>query len=220
MDTPIPQHTRTAILVATAGIPLVGGPLSVLLDKYLPDYIQRKRDAFLEQVSEGLSELANRVDQTVFLQDEFLSIIIKVTQQAIVEHSNTKIDCLRSIILNSALENSSSFDERTLFLRLVNDLTEDQIKVLKAIHISGGIPKEKSKSILDYVITLWPEIDPDYLMSCITELIRYNFLSSAEETRGEKMGLQKPRPNLHRLTGLGERFVSYISNPIIKDTKS
>lgn len=214
MDTPIPQHVRTAVVAATAGIPLLGGPISVLLDKYLPDYAQRKRDAFLEQVGNGLAELEKRIKPENLLRDEFLSVFVKTTQQAITEHSDEKTECLRSIILNSSLEPSASFDERTLFLRLVSDLTEDQIKILKAIYISGAIPKDKYKSLLDYTVELWPEIDPDYLMACTTELLRYNFVSSAFKTRGEQAGLQEPKPDFHRLTGLGERFVSYISSPL------
>lgn len=214
MDTPLPQHIRNAVVASTAVIPLLGGPVSVLLDKYLPDYVQRKRDAFLEQVGKDLSEIEARLTPENLASDEFLSVFIKATQQAIAEHSQEKIDCLRSIILNSSLEPTGSFDERSLFLRLVHDLTEDQIKVLKAIFIAGGIPKDKYKSVLDYVAELWPEIDPDYLMACTTELIRYNFVSGAYKTRGEQAGLQESRPEMHRLTGLGERFVAYIISPL------
>jgi hypothetical protein len=214
MDTPLPQHIRSAVIAVTAGIPLLGGPVSVLLDKYLPDYVKRKRDAFLEQVGKGLSEIEERLTPENLSSDTFLSVFVKATQQAIAKHSQEKVDCLRAIILNSALEPTASFDERSLFLRLVADLTEDQIKVLKAIYVAGGIPKDKYKSLLDYAVELWPEIDPDYLMACTTELIRYNFVSGAYKTRGEQVGLQESKSKMHRLTGLGERFVTYILSPL------
>lgn len=214
MDTPLSQHIRSVVVAATAGIPLLGGPIAVLLDKYLPDYVQRKRDAFLDQVGKELSEIEERLTPENLSSDEFLSVFIKATQQAMSEHSQEKVDCLRAIILNSSLEPTASFDERSLFLRLVHDLTEDQIKVLKAIYIAGGIPKDRYKSLLDYAVELWPEIDPDYLMACTTELIRYNFLSSGNQTRGEQAGLRESRPEMHRLTGLGERFVAYIISPL------
>ena len=133
MDKSIPNHLRNAVVAASSAIPLVGGPISVLLDKYLPDYIQRKRDEFLESVGIGLSELEDKFSPDELHSERFLSIFIKGTHQAIAEHSEEKIDCLRNIILNSAIEPGESFDERSLFLRMVQDLTEDQIKLLKAV---------------------------------------------------------------------------------------
>lgn len=63
--------------------------------------------------------------------------------------------------------------------------------------------RDDSSGLYQAVQRVWPDVDPDYLLACVTELLRYNLASSNPkdvETQGR-----------HFLTGLGKRFINYIS---------
>jgi hypothetical protein len=198
------EHLKNVSIAAVSALPVLGGPLSVLMDKYIPSYIERRRSKLIEKISKDLQRLSKRITPEHLASDEFSSVFIKAFRRAMEEHLEEKLEAFRYIILNAAISNSSEFDEQTLFLRLVSDLTVDQIRILKLLQRKDKIHKD-TEGLFKVMKKTWPDADPDYLMACVTELLRSNLVSSNPKDR-QKQGQ-------HFLTGLGKRFVAYISRP-------
>lgn len=207
------QHLRNAVIVSSAAIPLAGGPISVLLDKYLPDHLTEKRDRLLRELDNRLAKLEETGRSVSVENERFSCIFVQVFHRAVYEYRQENIDCFRNLILNAAVHDDAQFDETTLFVRLIEQLTVDQIRILKGINAANGISKEEHSSLFAYATDTWPDVDQDYLMACVTELIRYNLVSSASQTPGERASQVEQDTDRHRLTGLGERFVAYIRDP-------
>jgi len=198
------EHLRNIGVAAVSMIPVLGSPLSVLMDKYIPSYVERRRSELLTKLADDLQKLNGRITPERLASDEFASVFIKGFRRAMEEHLQDKLEAFRCIILNAAISQSSDFDELTLFLRLVSDLTVDQIRILKLLQNDAEIRKDEQGLFLVMKET-WPEADPDYLMACVNELLRSNLVSSNPKNK-ESQGQ-------HFLTGLGKRFVAYISDP-------
>lgn len=197
------DHLRNVSVAVVSAIPLWGGPIAVLLDKYLPSYLERRRDEMLSQLSRDFIELSTRLSPERLSTDEFIAVFVKAFHRAMEEHIAEKREAFRAIILNTALSQDNQFDEASLYIRLVSDLTADQIKILRLLTHEEFRGEDQG---LYYAIQrVWPGIDSDYLKACATELLRYNLASSNPSevaTQGH-----------HFLTGLGHRFIEFISIP-------
>lgn len=201
------EHLKNASVAAVSMIPLLGSPLSVLMDKYIPDFIEQRRMNLLNTLEKDLRELQDKITPEKLGSEEFSSVFIKSFHRAMEEHLQEKRDAFRYIILNTAISKNSEFDEITLFLRFVSDLTVDQIKILKFLQSNTAI-KNNEHGLLIVMVETWPDADPDYVRACVTELLRDNLISSNPEDK-EKQGQ-------HYLTGLGKRFIEYISKPAVE----
>ncbi len=198
------EHLKNISIAAVSTIPVLGGALSVLMDKYIPNYVERRRIQLMEDLSKELEELSERITPERLASEEFASVFIRGFRRAMEEHLHEKIEAFKAIILNTAIAPSTEFDELTLFLRLVSDLTVDQIRILHLLQRDADIRKDKQGLFL-VMKAAWPDADSDYLMACVNELLRGNLVTSNPKNKGEQ--------GQHFLTGLGSRFVAYISTP-------
>lgn len=198
------EHLKNISIAAVSAIPVLGGPLSILMDKYIPNYVERRRIQLMEDLSQELEELSERITPERLASEEFASVFIRGFRRAMEEHLHEKIEAFQAIILNTAIAPSTEFDELTLFLRLVSDLTVDQIRILHLLQRDAEIRKDKQGLFL-VMQAAWPDADSDYLMACVNELLRGNLVTSNPKNKGEQ--------GQHFLTGLGSRFVAYISKP-------
>jgi len=203
-------HARNISIAALGAIPVVGGSLATIFDKYLPDFVARRRDEMIERLAVEIHELQSRLTAESLASDEFLAVFVKCMRRAVEEHAEEKLVAFRAIILNTALPHASDFDEVTLFIRLVSDMTLDQIRILRLV--ADGDNMKGKDGLLLVTQALWPEADRDYLVACTTELLRYNLVLSGPARPHEHGGSATPGQN-HRLTSLGVRFLAYITSP-------
>lgn len=204
------EHIRNALISATAGIPMIGGPVSYLLDKYVPSEIEKRKIAFIDQLSQDIDKLTLSHQKTNVGTPSFISSFIKVFPRVLEEHRKEKIISYRNILINEAVSESHDFDELTFFIRLLSDLTVDQIHILHLVYRKqvqssnefGGV-----FNIYEEFRESHPKVEKFYLQACVTELIRYFLISSSSEV------VEKNDGTGHFLTDFGLRFVSYIFEP-------
>lgn len=123
----------------------------------------------------------------------------------------------RNIIFNDIISEEMAFDEVSLYIRLVDELTVDQIKILNLFYRTYVINDDKYKDIMqrnslnNIIRTIWSNIDEDYLMACTTELIRFQLLIGRTES------MKRSSIDGFTLSRFGERFVKFIFNPVYDD---
>ncbi len=212
MRTSKKDHIRNAVVAGANLIPVAGGILGVILDKYLPSELETRKNRLIEDISNDLEEVKEKVSVDWLQSPDFISIFMKAFRGAIEENRHEKIISFRNILINTAISETDEFDEVTFYIRLVNDLTVDQIRVLHHVYsgrIEGGFDTKNENNVYREFQNIWPAVDQSYLMACITELIRFNLISSSN-----KLLKEKKTNKGHVLTGFGERFVKYIFSPI------
>lgn len=208
---------RNVCIAASAAIPVAGGSISVLLDKYLPNKIEERKQNILENVQTDLSRIDINVLENKLDNEEFYTVFLKVLNKSIANHRKEKLMAFRNIIFNDIISEEMAFDEVSLYIRLVDELTVDQIKILNLFYRTYVINDDKYKDIMqrnslnNIIRTIWSNIDEDYLMACTTELIRFQLLIGRTES------MKRSSIDGFTLSRFGERFVKFIFNPVYDD---
>ena len=139
METP-PSSKSTADIAREVGkaivsaVPMAGGPLQILFENVFSAPIEKRKQAWLEQLAEVVIEVQRRVDrlttEKLATNETFVTVAMQASQMAIRNHQKVKLRALRNAVLNSALPNPPQEDEQMIFLRLVNQLTPWHLRVL------------------------------------------------------------------------------------------
>ncbi|CCN38208.1 hypothetical protein VIBNISO65_830020 [Vibrio nigripulchritudo SO65] len=210
-------HLRNLAIASISAVPVVGGPVSFLLDKYVPDYLESHRSNFVLEVEKGLESLEKLGVETDVNTERFISTLIKCINISDGEINSEKLSALRAVVLNSSLPTEKEFDENSLFIRLLETLTSDQIRILKAIQLDSRVYLNEDSDIFDVLSNNFPSVDKDYISVCSQELVSWNLIASrggsnAHRTRNTNEVIEQEH-RIHYLSGFGQRFYSFITAP-------
>lgn len=212
MNNTTKKHIKNLSIAATSSLPIIGGPISIIMDKYLPEFVEERREKLWEEINKQLLSLEKAGTQLDLNSQMFLSVFMKCFKLAIEEHEVEKITAFRNIIVNSALPRSNEFDETTLFMNWVREFTVDQIRVLKAIKHNEEIAYNSNSSELYYILKQhFPYVPKDYLIMCAQELVGKNIIVYGNGHRVRE--LKNPDQKVWFLSDMGDRFISFIESP-------
>lgn len=215
------DHLKNISIAALSAIPITGGPISVLFDKYIPEHIGQKRNKLLQQINEELSFIEQNNTDFDIQNERFISIFTKCMKKAMEEFEKEKIEAFKNIILNYSIHQDMAFDETTLFINWIQEFTVDQIKLIRSIdrHDSIAYQDVKSGDLYQLLKVLHPDAPLDYLMIIGQDLIskkivmHHNSIFSRELRKQQKIvGTNQ----IWHLSYLGKRFVEFITTPYQK----
>ncbi len=119
-------------------VPAAGGPLQVAFENIFSSPIEKRKQAWLEQLAEVVTEIQKRVKEITpekLAQNEaFVTVAMQASQVAVRNHQQAKLEALRNAVLNSALPNPPQEDEQMIFLRLIDQLTPWHLRVLSLLN--------------------------------------------------------------------------------------
>lgn len=199
------ELSRNITIATSSIIPGIGGVLSFFLDKYLPSTIEKRKDDFLKALSNDLDQLPTEIINKLSTDEEYHSIILKVFKAITQEEKEIKLTAFRNILINSALCDNH-INEREFYIKLLTDLTTDQIKVLHLFYLRDHKKRIEFTNVYEYISKHWYGVDESYRFALITELIRYGLIAGSQK-------LKKAKGEGHHLSPLGERFILFIFNP-------
>ena len=165
---------RNVIIAGTASVPILGGPVSVILDKYLPSHIERRYHEFVEQLSNRLEIMKMNMSEPIWTSKEFITLFHKTLEYVICELREEKIEAYQNILINVATK-KLDFDSAEFYSKLISLLTMDQLIYLYAI--------DNTSVEFRALLTEYPYIDQYYLLSIVTELTRYRLIKGNTLTR-------------------------------------
>lgn len=117
-----------------SAIPAAGGPLQVAFENIFTSPIEKRKEAWLEQLARIVEEVQERVaditPEKLAANEAFVTVAMQASQVAIRNHQQAKLEALRNAVLNSALPNPPQEDEQMIFLRLIDHLTPWHLRVL------------------------------------------------------------------------------------------
>lgn len=123
-------------------VPAAGGPLQVAFENIFGSPIEKRKQAWLEQLAEVIKEVQERVaelsPEKLAANETFVTVVMQASQVAIRNHQQAKLDALRNAVLNSALPNPPQEDEQMIFLRLIDQLTPWHLRVLSLLNDPVG----------------------------------------------------------------------------------
>lgn len=121
-----------------SAVPGAGGPLQVAFENIFSSPIEKRKQAWLEQLAEVVTEIQKRVKEVtpekLARNETFVTVAMQASQVAVRNHQQAKLEALRNAVLNSALPNPPQEDEQMIFLRLIDQLTPWHLRVLSLLN--------------------------------------------------------------------------------------
>lgn len=118
-------------------VPIAGGPLQVVFENFFTSPIERRKEAWLQQLAEVVKEVGGRVaeltPEKLVENEAFVTVAMQASQIALRNHQQAKLEALRNAVLNAALPNPPQEDEQLIFLRLIDQLTPWHLGVLSVL---------------------------------------------------------------------------------------
>jgi len=118
-------------------VPAAGGPLQVVFENFFASPIERRKEAWLQQLAGVVKEVEGRVaeltPEKLAENDAFVTVAMQASQIALRNHQQAKLEALRNAVLNAALPNPPQEDEQMIFLRLIDQLTPWHLTVLSLL---------------------------------------------------------------------------------------
>lgn len=209
--------TISKALVAV--IPLAGGSLATL-SELLEWPISRRRQLWMEELAQAVSELQQRIEELarpLAENEAFVTAALQATQIALRTHQQEKLDALRNAVKNSALKQAPDDNRQLMFLRFVDEFTPLHLRVLAIFDNPAECVAETGRRFQVSMGSLGTVI-----VHCVPELVREDELSSQIfrdlQNRGLLMqgmalnGAMSQQGLLTRRTSsLGREFLKFIS---------
>jgi hypothetical protein len=195
--------------------PVLGGPLSSILFGISGD----RRFGRASEVVLGLAERVGTLEteQEEFVRSEdFEDLLIETLQRAAAERNEDLRRSYQNILMHAIRDPDRSYDETLRFLRVLEQLQADHVRVLRALleeprtqqEVSFGSPRQTLKKRL-----------PDIADGLLDDLVSQ--LNDLRVTNAPSLGTLMTGKGASFLrayvTPFGNRFVEYLSEPVEGD---
>ena len=146
------DHFKNILISLVAAAPYVGGPISILLDKYIPERRQKRIVEFYDDLFDEMKKLdKKKINQEYLKSEEFGYLIEETTECVSKAYQKEKIKAYKNILINSLTDTQTNQDVKEIYLHLVDELTDYDIEVLKHIYrgyeikFESGFCKERAR---------------------------------------------------------------------------
>lgn len=186
---------RNISIGALASLPYIGGPLSYIIDKSVPEQVSVRYSTFMKSLEKDIATLKNKIDYSRFETPQFYSMFVKVIHEVICNHIEEKRILYKNILINTA-DVFWNCNKNDFFLSVTERLSTDAINYLYLIY-TGFDQSEKKDNFLAIgnLMKVFPS-QSDYLMEIGSELVRYHLVEGV------------------KMTQLGKQYCNFIFSPI------
>ena len=115
-----------------SSIPVVGGAASELFASLVTPPLEKRRNAWIEEVGERLRQLEDNGLELATLRDndEFIDIVMSASTAALKTANEEKRAALRNAVINTASGQTPEESLAQVFISLVDSFTEWHLKIL------------------------------------------------------------------------------------------
>lgn len=190
---------RNITIATVSSIPYIGGSLSYVIDKTIPQQIDLRYSSFIESLENDIETMKNDIDYSRFETPQFYTIFVKVIHEIICNHLEEKRILYKNILINM-VDTYWKCNENDFFLMITTHLSMDAINYLFLMYF--GVAQSEGKHISLNNLCRRFQSQGDYLINFFSELIRYNLI------KGD------------RLTEFGKHYCNFIFSPVPPRTLS
>jgi hypothetical protein len=141
------DYLHTATKAGLSLIPHVGGPAAEFFSLVLAPPLERRRDAWLEDLYRRFRQLEEKVESFRFedLQhnEAFVSATLQATQAALRTHEQQKLEALGNAVLNVALGRTADEEKQLVFLGLIDIFTVTHLEILRLFANPSDYPSAR-----------------------------------------------------------------------------
>lgn len=208
------DHIANLIKAAFNLVPVFGGPISSLIDDYIPETRQKRIEEFSVALAEEMERLSHRIDESRINTEEFTFLFVRVYENVSKQYQTEKLIAYRNILVNSLIVDiDASIQER--YLHLVEQLTPLHLRVL-SVFISDEANRQKlppnfSSGSLIQTISKLLGLTGTHIRSCVFDMDQMGITNNVSGSLGAMMTPAGAMNLEGRLSDFGNGFVRFIS---------
>ena len=213
---------HTTVKAVIASVPFVGGAGAEFFSYLLASPVERRKDEWAEEVGAALRDLTSRVtglEEKLQDQPNFVDVALQASQVALRNSAREKRDALRNAVLNAALKTEPNTELEHLFVRLIDELSPQQLQILELFEDPRAWNERHGRPIrvlhsggLSHVVeSAFPQLGGQrFLYDQLWKSLFERGLVNTEHlhTMMTGHGLMESR-----LTELGQRFLRFVRRP-------
>ena len=112
--------------------------------------------------------------------------MFKVFKSVVQEDKEIKKKAFRNVLLNAAMTIDNTVNENELYIKLLSDMTTDQIRILHLFYLRDIKKSIIFNNVYSFITNHWKNIDKAYRFALITEIIRYGLITSSQKSNKAK----------------------------------
>jgi hypothetical protein len=125
------------LLLLVSMIPIAGGSINSLLSGVAKRRVVDRATEVFGAVKERLEEVEeSKIDRAFFETEEFQTLLTLVLEQLQTTHDKAKLQSLAAALVNGGLKEFSADTRKELFLRILRDLSPNQLHLLDSLRPS------------------------------------------------------------------------------------
>jgi len=188
--------------------PWVGGPVSQVLSGMSIGRKMNRVKEMLDGLASDLGDFRSEVSEEYVRTDEFQELLERILRTAAEERNEEKRRIYRAYLARTIRNPGEPYDEQVRFLRTLDAVQSDHIRILEAIMQ----PPEQIVGVTGSQIQTLRRRLPDLVPEHIHELVgQLNDLRVTNMTSLTTMVTAHGAADLrHGLTSYGQRFVAYL----------
>ena len=207
-------------------VPGVGGPINEFFNNVIASPLEKRKNKWLNNLAEIVNELQDKMNdfsiENLAENELFLTTILQATDIAMKNHKEEKLEMLKSVIQNTALDNTPEEDIQMIFMNYIDELTPWHIKLLKYFQDPSKWGKKNNIQYPDWISAspsdgleaTFPELKGkreiyDKLIYDLNNNYRLLNLSDSQ-LHGSASG---PGIFNSRITNIGQTFIKFITPP-------
>ncbi len=134
------DHVHSIAKAGLSSIPVVGGASSELFASVVTPPLEKRRNAWMEEVGERLRQLEDKGLDLATLRDndEFIDIVMSASAAALKTASEEKRAALRNAVINTASGQTPKESLAQVFISLVDSFTEWHLRILRLFQDPPG----------------------------------------------------------------------------------
>ena len=200
---------QVALAVSTVAslVPVLGGAVSNLINGYANHRQQQRVAEVLIGLSQRIRDTQSRVDEEYVRSEDFEDLLGEALQRAARERSEDKRRIYRDFLASDMTAPAGSYDEKLRFLRTLEELQPDHLRVLKAL-MADDDQAASGSGIGSQIQTLQerlPGIGRDQILELVDQLNRMALTNM--QSLMTIMTASGARRLSHAITPYGQRFV-------------
>lgn len=201
---------QTMIRAAINLIPAVGGSLDLLLSSSGQNFVIRRIEKLISELSEQIGELnESKINHAFFEKEEGFDLVIKVFTSASRTRQNEKLKLYAKIIKGALTEGKEYQEEEPeLYLQIVEELSVKELRVAKCLYELKETKSKDSENINNndalWLSNKYPEFDKDELVSILVRLERTGLIKELVGNYFDYDGGQ------YLINPLFKKFIDYI----------
>jgi len=208
----IAHSTVKAVLAA---IPAVGGAASTLFDQIIRPSIEKRRDAWIEDIGKRLEDLEENKQinfEELQKNEEFIDVLIHASKTALSTRHQEKKEWLRNAVINTSLNQNPEENLSQMFMNWIDIFTIWHMHLLHLMEDPCGHIKNTNiqfNAFAQLIQHCYPKLPRNFYELVCKDLAYYGLINIDEKGLPIIMtGLGK------RTTEIGDKFLQYFRDPL------